>query len=88
MGFAVKTLIETFNRVNGQGLYMAVFFAALIYLYVKYDKDDRELFFYPTIAAFILLLNPITMTVLLNTVLQDYIFWRIFWIFPIVILPA
>ena len=56
----MKTIIDTFYEFRGSGMYLALFFIAMLYLYFKEDNEKiKNLLLYFPIAILLITLNPI-----------------------------
>ncbi|MEG2625945.1 MAG: hypothetical protein RR956_06695 [Christensenella sp.] len=84
-GFNV--LKDILAAYNGSGSFLIVYLVALILIYVIGSKEDKELFFFPTLAIIIVLFNPFTVYFIANYMGSD-IYWRTLWIFQVCLAVA
>ncbi|MEG1474068.1 MAG: hypothetical protein RSC25_08110 [Christensenella sp.] len=86
---ALAVVQQTFTAFNGTGMYMALFFVALIYIYMIGDKEIKALFFYPAIFILVVMVfNPIFVMVVDKAGISADIFWRVYWILPVTFILA
>lgn len=78
---------ETYNRFNGTGMYFALFYVALLYIYIV-DKKKREFLVYPSLLFLLVSFTPVTAYIIGKYIIGDYVYWRIFWLLPMVIVIA
>lgn len=87
-------VIQTYNRYAGGGMYLALFFISLIYIYFSPDAKSvkKDLGAYSLFALIIVLFPPAAY--IINAVIFDHgspdttVFWRTYWIIPIILLIA
>jgi len=73
----------SFSQFKGNGMYMALFFFSMIYIFLKEDDKKKKAFFvyYPLIIFFITL-NPI-FNKIVGKVFNGSVYWRMFWMLPL-----
>ena len=77
-------IFKCIAEYSGQCFYMLLYFAALVFIYLKADKKYRGVFIYPAIVAVLTVYNPLV-PVLINSVFdvnQEY--YRLLWISPVI----
>lgn len=78
--FIVK---DSFLQFRGSGMYLALFFIAMLYLYLKEEnKKIKYLLVYFPIAILLITLNPLFQKLVKN-IFTIYTYWRVFWMLPI-----
>lgn len=79
----IKIIKDTFLEFKGSGMYLALFFIAILYLYLKEnDKRLKYMFIYFPLISLFITLNPI-FNKIVGGVFNDEVYWRLFWILPI-----
>ena len=78
--FIVK---DSFLQFRGSGMYLALFFIAMLYLYLKEEnKKIKWLLVYFPIVVLLITLNPLFQKLVKN-IFTIYTYWRVFWMLPI-----
>lgn len=74
---------ESFLQFKGTGMYLALFFFGMIYIFLKEEDKKKKIFFvyYPLIILFITL-NPI-FNKIVGKVFNGSVYWRLFWMIPL-----
>ena len=84
MSEILKIIQRSYYNFNAAGAIYALFLVALLYIYLKKDnQEDKKLFFYPSIVCAILVLCPVTAWLIMDFFLGREVYWRIWWLFPI-----
>lgn len=79
----IKIIKNTFQEFIGSGMYMLLFFIALLYIYLKEDnKRNKAFFVYASIIILLITLNPI-FNKLVGKIFTDSVYWRVFWLLPL-----
>lgn len=79
----IEIIKNTFLEYKGSGMYLALFFIAMIYIYLnEKDKKMKCLFLYFPIAVLIVTLNPI-FNKIVGSIFTESVYWRVFWLLPI-----
>lgn len=74
---------NTFQEYQGGGMYLALFFIAMLYIYLKEeDKKKKNLFLYFPILVFIVTLNPL-FNKIVGKIFTASVYWRMYWILPV-----
>lgn len=73
-----------YNKFNGNGMYLALFYCALLYIYIM-DKKKREALVYPSLLTLCLAMIPVSGYVIANIIIGEDVYWRIFWLLPIIL---
>lgn len=78
--FIVK---DSFLQFRGSGMYMALFFIAMLYIYLKEENKKIKcgLVYYP-ILVLVITLNPLFQK-LVGSVFNIHTYWRVFWLLPL-----
>lgn len=73
-----------YQLYNTGGMYMALFFCGLLFLFIYKKKEEPViLFLYPSILLFLIIFNPVTAKVLTKFMSGEEVYWRSFWLLPI-----
>lgn len=79
----IQIIKNTFLEYQGNGMYLALFFIAMLYIYLKEEnKKKRCLFLYFPISVLIVTLNPIFNKVV-GKIFTASVYWRMYWLLPI-----
>ena len=75
---------EKFTAFAGTGMTLALFFVALLYLFLKKDETEtRGVFGWYSIAVLVLFFLPFTADIIANKMLGTNVYWRMLWLLPI-----
>lgn len=79
----IEVIKNTFQEYIGTGMFVSIFFIALIYILLKEnDKKLRCLFaYYPIIILFIVL-NPL-FNKIISPIFTSSVYWRVYWVIPL-----
>ena len=79
---SMEIIINAYKSYQGTGMYLALFFISILYLYITEKDDNKKVFFvyYPFLALFIII-NPIFYKLVEHGVEEDT-YVRTFWILP------
>jgi len=81
-------IFDSYSRFAGNGMYMLLFFISLIYIYISNTKNDYcALLSYYSILMLALIYNPFIAKFIMSFI-DDYVYWRVFWMLPIPIVIA
>lgn len=87
----VQTAVAHFWGFNGTGMHFALFFAAVLYLAAVREKGEekpgRFIVGY-SIVFTILYLCPVTAYIIMEYCIGELVYWRMFWLLPIIITIA
>lgn len=74
---------ENFLQFKGTGMYLALFFFCMIYIFLKEEDKKKKIFFvyYPLIIFFITL-NPV-FNKIVGKIFTINVYWRVFWMLPL-----
>ena len=75
---------SSYNNFNSVGAYLPLFFTAILFIYINRNTEERELFVYPSLICLALIMMPLSAAVIIRFIGAD-VFWRIWWLFPIII---
>ncbi len=79
---SIEIIRTSFNQYQGDGMYMALFFIGMLYIYLKEkDKKMRFLFLYFPLTVLVITLNPI-FNKCVGSIFNDSVYWRLFWLLP------
>lgn len=85
----IKTAIQQYYEFNGTGLHIALFLFSILYLIVaKDEKDNRKLFVGYTVVFAAIYLCPITAKIIMKYCIGELVYWRMFWLLPMIIVLA
>ena len=77
-------VVRTYRDFNETGMYMALFYCSLIYLwYRNHDQYVRRMWVYPSVLFLGLILNPIVMRYIVNLAFDYASRPRVFWLLPV-----
>lgn len=83
-----RTAIGHFWNYNGRGMHLALFFMALLFLLAVVKKEEEEpkilLVGYSILFALIYLC-PITAYIIMYRCIGENVYWRMFWLLPVLI---
>lgn len=84
----IEIIKNAFTRYSGTGSYFALFFVALIYIFiVEKDKNKRMFLLYFSCLVLFVVLNPI-FNKLVNSFLNKNVYQRLFWMVPMGVVIA
>lgn len=79
----IEIIKKSFTEYKGSGMYLALFFVSLIYIFLKEDKKNIKTFLgYYSIAMLFVILNPL-FNKCVNRFININVYWRTFWLLPI-----
>ena len=79
----LDTIIHTFLEFRGSGMYLALFFIAILFVFLtEKNKKLRCLFGYFPLIGLILTLNPF-FSKLVSPIFNFQTYWRLYWILPV-----
>lgn len=80
---SIKIIENTFAEFKGSGMYMALFFIAILYICLKEDNKKIKAFFvyFPVIISLITL-NPV-FNKIVGKIFTDTVYWRVYWMIPL-----
>lgn len=80
---SIAIIIGSFLQFKGTGMYIAIFFFCMIYIFLKEEDKKKKIFFvyYPLIIFFIIL-NPI-FNKIVGKIFTGNVYWRMFWMLPL-----
>ena len=82
---------EAYARALGTGLYLGMFFLAVIFIIFELKKEEKSriklVFGFYSIIVLILAVNPIFANISIK-VIGDSVYWRIYWLLPLGIVLA
>lgn len=79
----IRIIKNSFAEYKDAGMYVALFFIAMLYIYFKEeDKKKRSLFMYFPLIALFVTLNPLFNKVV-GKIFTESMYWRLYWILPI-----
>lgn len=77
-------IIYAYRDYNEVGMYLALFFCALIYLwYTDQNKENRKFWIYPTLFFMGIIWNPIFVRYVWRKIFDYASFPRMFWLLPV-----
>ena len=79
----IEIVKNTFQEYQGNGMYIALFFVAMLYIYLKEeDKKKKNLFLYFPICVLLVTLNPL-FNKMVGKIFTASVYWRMYWILPV-----
>lgn len=79
----IEIIKNTFLEFIGSGMYMLLFFIALLYIYLKEEnKKNKAFLLYTSIIVLLITLNPIFNKVV-GKIFTASVYWRVFWLLPL-----
>ncbi len=83
-----ENLKITLDEVKGQGMFLALYLVALLYIFInEKDETKKRLFGYGSLILIFIIMNPI-FNKLVGGIFRKSIYWRFFWTIPIGITVA
>lgn len=80
---SIEIIKNNFLQFKGTGMYLALFYVALLYIFLKEkDKKKKIFFIYFSLIIFIITLNPV-FNKIVGSIFTDAVYWRVFWLLPI-----
>lgn len=78
--------IEYFQIYIGTGMFVVLFLISLLYIYIRDSKEKikTDILLRYSIIAILILFNPLMVYAAEEFLLKDMVYWRIFWIIPVV----
>lgn len=84
----LEIIQEAFLNYKGSGMYMALFFVALLYIFLtEKNKNNKTFLLYFSCFVLLIIINPI-FNKCINHFLNKNVYWRTFWMLPIGIVIA
>ena len=79
----IEIIKNTFAEFKGTGMYIALFFIAMLYIYFKEeDKKKKCLFIYFSLIVLFVTLNPL-FNKIVGKIFTESVYWRVYWLLPI-----
>ena len=79
----IEIIRNTFIEFKGTGMYVALFFIAMLYIYFKEeDKKKKSLFIYFPLIILFVTLNPL-FNKIVGKIFTESVYWRVYWLLPI-----
>ena len=79
----IEIVKNTFQEYQGNGMYLALFFIAMLYIYLKEeDKKKKNLFLYFPILVLVVTLNPL-FNKIVGKIFTASVYWRMYWLLPV-----
>ena len=83
LGENIQIIKNTFLEYQGSGMYISLFFIAMLYIFLKEENPKiRCLFLYFPIIVLLITLNPL-FNKIVGKIFTESIYWRIYWLLPI-----
>ena len=82
----IKYLGEVISRFNGGCIYLAIYFACIIFLCIRGNKRDRKIFVPMTILLIVTVYNPLFPLILSKFADINSEYYRFFWMTPVIVL--
>lgn len=85
----IEQVIEIYQLYSGSSLYMTFFLCALFYLWLtEEEKGKRVVLVYVSICLVALFFFPLFSYLMIHTVLEEGVYYRVLWFFPVGIVVA
>jgi hypothetical protein len=80
---SIEIIKNSFQEYQGTGMYMALFFISMLYIFLKEKDTIKRIFllYFPLIVLFVTL-NPLFYKAV-GSVFNSYVYWRVFWMLPV-----
>lgn len=79
----IEIIKQTFLEFQGSGMYIALFFISMLYIYLKEDnKKVKALLVYFPIIILLITLNPI-FNKIVGKIFTSTVYWRVYWMLPL-----
>ena len=76
----IEVIKKTFSECKGTGMYFALFFVSIIYIFLKEkDKNKKIIFGYFPLIVLLVILNPI-FNKIIDKFINQNVYFRMFWI--------
>jgi len=76
-------IFTSYSQYVGNGMYFLLFLIAIIYIYITERKSpSKTLLCYYPLVALLVIFNPFIASIIIKNI-EDYVYWRMFWILPI-----
>lgn len=84
----IEVIKNTFCEFKGSGMYIALFFVAILYIYLKEDnKKIKSFLVYFPIIILLVTLNPI-FNKIVGKIFTASVYWRVYWMLPLGVVIA
>lgn len=84
----IEIIKNTFGEFKGSGMYIALFFIAMLYIYLKEENKKIKAFLvYFPIIVLLITLNPI-FNKLAGRIFTSTVYWRVYWMLPLGVVIA
>lgn len=84
----IEVIKNTFGEFKGSGMYIALFFVAILYIYLKEDnKKVKSFLVYFPIIILLVTLNPI-FNKIVGKIFTASVYWRVYWMLPLGVVIA
>ncbi len=78
----IKIIQDSFLKYKGTGMYMALFFLAILYLFLTEKNKSQKMFMvYFSCLIMVVILNPL-FNKCVDSLLNKNVYWRNFWLLP------
>ncbi len=81
-------IFKCIKEYSGQGFYLLLYAAALVFLFLKGEKEHKRLFVWPAVAALLTVYNPILPVIIDHFFDVNDEYYRLLWISPVIITIA
>ena len=77
-------IFSSFQRFSGEGTYLILFLCALFFVYLHEKRKSVKLTFVEySIGIGLLMIFPLTALVIMDYLIGEEVYWRMFWLLPI-----
>ena len=81
-------ILEAYSKYAGSGVYITLFYTSILYMYMNRRKNEaNNLLFQYSLISLIIIMNPLTGYIIIRAI-EDFVYWRVFWILPVTIAIA
>lgn len=79
----IEIIVKNFLQFKGEGMYLALFFIAMLYIWIKEENKNRKMFFvYYNLLILFITLNPL-FNKIVGSVFKSTTYIRVFWMLSI-----
>lgn len=79
----IEIIVENFSQFKGEGMYFALFFIAILYIWIKEENKNRKIFFvYYNLIVLFITLNPL-FNKIVGGIFTSSVYLRVFWLLSI-----
>lgn len=77
-------ILNSFQRFSGEGTYLILFLCGVFFIYLQEKKQKVRLAFVSySVVILLLMVFPVTALVIMDYLIGEEVYWRMFWLLPI-----